>query len=247
MRLLRHLYAFYVLFIFIFSFIIFIPVYLIIFIFVNEKKSPHVAHQNSRIWAKFVYNLGFIKINIKGKDKINPKETYVFISNHRSQLDIPLNAIACKNTFRYLAKQELTKIPFFGYVIKKLYITVNRQDQADRNRAIEKMKQSIAEGISVFIYPEGTRNRTAVPLLPLRDGAFRLAIETQVPLAILTILNAEKINSPVQPFQLTPGTIHAVWEEPVITKGMTLNDIPKLKQTATDIILKNLNNYENKM
>ena len=247
MRLLRHLYAFYVLSIFIFSFFIFIPIYLIIFIFVNEKKSPHIAHQNSRIWARFVYKLGFIKLDIKGKNKINPKETYVFISNHRSQLDIPLNAIACKNTFRYLAKQELTKIPFFGYVIKKLYITVNRQDQADRNRALEKMKQSIAEGISVFIYPEGTRNRTSVPLLPLRDGAFRLAIETQVPLAILTIINAEKINSPVQPFQLNPGTIHAVWEEPVSTKGMTQNDIPELKQTATEIILKNLKQYENKM
>lgn len=247
MRIFRTIYALYVLMIFILSFFIFIPVYFIIFLFVNKKKAPHIAHKNSRIWAKFVYGLGFINLEIKNKNKINPRETYVIISNHKSQLDIPLNALACKNTFRFLAKQELTKIPFFGYVIKKLYLTVNRQDRSDRTRANEKMKQSIEEGISVFIYPEGTRNRTAEPLLPFRDGAFRLAIETQIPLAILTILNADKINSPLQPFQLNPGTIHAVWDEPISTKGMTQHDIPKLKQHATEIILSNLKQYENKM
>ncbi|MGI8891859.1 MAG: lysophospholipid acyltransferase family protein [Bacteroidia bacterium] len=246
MKFFRTLYALYVLLIFVLSFIIFIPVYFIIFLFANEKKAPHIAHTNSRVWAKFVYSFGFINLDIKGKNKINREETYVFISNHRSQLDIPLTALACKNTFRFLAKQELAKIPFFGYVIKKLYLTVNRKDRSDRTRANEKMKQSIAEGISVFIYPEGTRNRTKDPLLPFRDGAFRLAIETQVPLAILTILNAEKINSPLQPFQLNPGTIYAVWSEPVSTIGMTADDIPILNEKATEIILKNLIN-ENKM
>ena len=247
MKIFRTLYAIYVLLIFVLSFLIFIPVYFFIFLLADKKKAPHIAHQNSRVWARFVYGLGFIGLNIKNKNKINPKDTYVFISNHKSQLDIPLNALACKNTFRFLAKQELTKIPLFGYVIKKLYLTVNREDRTDRNRAIEKMKQSIADGISVFIYPEGTRNRTAEPLLPLRDGAFRLAIETQVPLAILTILNADKINSPLQPFQLNPGTIHAVWSDPVSTKGMTIDDIEKLKQTAREIMINNLKQYENKM
>ena len=247
MKIIRTFYALYVLFIFVFSFLIFIPVYFFIFLLSNKDKAPHVAHQNSRVWAIFVYGLGFIGLNIKNKDKINPEKTYVFISNHRSQLDIPLCAIACNNTFRFLAKYELTKIPLFGYVIKKLYLTVNREDRTDRNRAIERMKQSIAEGISVFIYPEGTRNRTTEPLLPFRDGAFRLAIETQVPLAILTILNADKINSPLQPFQLNPGVIHAIWSEPVSTTGMTQDDIETLKLIAKEIILNNLNNYENTM
>jgi len=93
------------------------------------------------------------------------------------------------------------------------------------------MRKSLDEGISVFLCPEGTRNKhEEPPLLDFRDGAFRLAVATQTPIAALTVLNTGRKLSPLRPIALAPGTLHAVWSEPIETKGMTLDDVPALKE-----------------
>jgi len=102
------------------------------------------------------------------------------------------------------------------------------------------MKYSLLkEKISVILFPEGTRNRTQKPLLDFKDGAFRLAIETQLPIAVLTILNTKDF-LPAGKFGLKPGTINARWNEPLQTKGLNLKDVPMLKEKARDMLLKNL-------
>ena len=168
---------------------------------------------------------------------IDPSQTYVFIANHQSFLDIPAYAIACNNSIRFLAKVELTKIPLLGYVIRKIYITVDRKDKAARLKSIENMLDSLREEISVFICPEGTRNRTEKPLLDFHDGAFRLAIESQLPLAVLTVKGAEKLLSPLRPLELSPGTITCVWAKPIATSGMNIDDLPRLKEEARNLML----------
>lgn len=89
---------------------------------------------------------------------------YIFVSNHTSLLDVPFCAIVTPVTFRYLSKEELTKVPLFGYIIRKLYLSVNRKDEVSRARSLEKMKQSLQDGISIYLFPEGTRNKTNEPL-----------------------------------------------------------------------------------
>ena len=116
----------------------------------------------------------------------------------------------------------------------------DRKDKNDRARSMEAMKQSLRDGVSIFICPEGTRNTTRAPLLDFRDGAFRIAIEAQVPIAVLTVINAEKLLSPLRPIELRPGTVEMVWSEPIPTKGMTMADIDRLKQLARDKMLQNL-------
>src|SRR5579872_3251254 len=171
MFLFRIFFGIYALLIFLCSLIVVIPAYFIVFNLWSKPRAPHVAHRISRAWAEFLFVAFFIKVKVEGKEKINPKRTYVFISNHQSQLDIPLFARACENTFRFLAKAELIKIPLLGYIIKNLYITVKRGDKTDRGKSIEAMSSSLYEGVSVFICPEGTRNRSDAPLLDFRDGA----------------------------------------------------------------------------
>ena len=219
---------------------IYFLIYVFLFTFVNEKKAPHTAHRITRAWGHTVFIITLIRCKVKGREKIDPKKVYVFVGNHQSQLDIPAYAVAAKNTFRFLSKEELTKIPVFGYLLRKLYITVKRDDKSDRSKSIQQMKKSLDEGISVFLCPEGTRNRTSAPLLDFKDGAFRLAIEAQVPVAILTVFDSKKRNSPQSQMELIPGVIHCVWDEPIETKGMTIDDVPLLKQRVYDIMLKNL-------
>lgn len=239
-RALRFLYGILAATLFAVSLILVVPFYFIIFSVFPEKKAPHIAHKISRAWAKMFYILFLIRVKTKNKELIDKNKTYIFVANHLSQLDIPAYAIACKNTIRFLAKIELTKIPLMGYVIHKLYLSVDRSSSEARRQSMLNMRRSIEEGISVFICPEGTRNRTAQPLLDFKDGAFRLAIEAQVPLAVLTILDSQRLLSPLRPVELAPGTIHAIWDKPIETKGMTEADVPALKEKARNLMLKHL-------
>jgi 1-acyl-sn-glycerol-3-phosphate acyltransferase len=100
----------------------------------------------------------------------------------------------------------------------------------------------LKDKIPVLLFPEGTRNRTDAPLLDFKDGAFRLAIETQTPVGVLTMLNSGDFSPASKLLQLRPGKIKAVWSEPIITKGMTIDDIPKLKEEVKKLLLEKLKN-----
>ena len=210
-----------------------LPAYFLIFTFCPKQTAPRFAHQGvSRNWAKLLFPIFFIRFRVLGREKIDPKSTYVFIGNHRSQLDIPAFALSCTNTFRFLAKKELTRIPGLGWIIRRLYISVDRSSPAERTKSMEAMKKSLEDGISVFICPEGTRNTSSKPLLPFKDGAFRLAIETQTPLAVLTVIDSDKRLSPLHPLTLLPGNLTCIWSDVIVTKGMKLSDIESLKERA---------------
>ena len=241
-RAFRILFTFYAGVIFILFLFIAVPCYFFVFNFWSKKEAPHIAHRISRLWGNTLLIFYLVKVKIKCKELIDENETYVFAANHRSMLDIPVYARACRHTFRFLSKDELTKIPLFGYMIKNLYITVKRSDKSDRTRSMDAMKKSMEENISVFLCPEGTRNKTKKPLLDFHDGAFRLAIKTQKPLAILTVINSDKLLSPLGFPALSPGIIYAQWSKPIVTSGMTDADVPLLKEKCrklmTDILEK---------
>jgi len=223
------------------AFLVFLVFFFIVFTLVPASKAPHIAHRYvSRTGAAILLGLLFVRLKIKNMHLVDPNTTYVFAANHQSQLDIPAFARSCTNTFRFLAKAELMKVPVLGYIIRKLYISVNRSDKTDRARSMENMMASLRENISVFICVEGTRNRTDKPLLDFKDGAFRLAIESQVPLAVLTVTDSKKLLTENRPFELSPGTMHCEWSPPIDTRGMTSDDIPRLKEMAREQMLRAL-------
>ncbi len=240
-RIARTIFGVYAALIFFITLILAFIGYVIIFVLTKKEKAPFIAHAYiSRNWSKVIFLFYGIKIDVKNPELLEEKQTYVFISNHRSQLDIPAYAVATKHTIRFLAKAELTKIPFLGYIIKRLYISVNRKDKAARAQSMENMMQSLKDGISVFICPEGTRNKGNEPLLPFHDGAFRLAIQAQVPIAILVIKNSGNLLSPLRPIELSPGKITCQWCKPLTTSGMTEDDLPILKEKAIKVMLDQL-------
>ncbi|TND10092.1 MAG: 1-acyl-sn-glycerol-3-phosphate acyltransferase [Bacteroidetes bacterium] len=243
----RALFGIYAAVIFIVLLLVLALAYFFCFIFLPGKKAPFAAHHVSRFWALLLEFFFFHRYSVENKNRIDPKRVYVFVANHQSQLDIPLYARSCRNAFRFLAKAELTKIPLLGFIIKKLYITVDRKDRSDRNRSIEIMKRSLDSGFSVFICPEGTRNRKKEPvLLDFRDGAFRLAILTGTPLAVLTVFDSGDKLSPNRPVELAPGIIRARWSEPIETKNMSLDDLPPLKEKVRQIMETQIREYRAK-
>ncbi|MFM9055212.1 MAG: lysophospholipid acyltransferase family protein [Bacteroidota bacterium] len=239
-RLLRFVFTLYCAIPMLLSLLVVVPLYFLVFNFSTKERAPHLAHRISQAWARFLYLAFFIRFKLRHTERISPQGLYVFAGNHRSFLDIPAWAMACPHTFRFLSKAELAKVPMLGYVIRKLYITVDRKDKHDRHRSIERMMSSLRENVAVFLAPEGTRNTTGDPLLPFKDGAFRLAIAAQVPLAVLVLHDADQLLSPKRPCEMRPGTLHGEWLPPFETAGLTESDLETFKlnvrQAMSDVL-----------
>ncbi|MFN0015733.1 MAG: lysophospholipid acyltransferase family protein [Saprospiraceae bacterium] len=181
-----------------------------------------------------------IRVRVNGADRLDKTRSYLIVGNHSSALDFIVNAEAFPGVFQFLAKQELHKVPVFGWVVKKMCLTVDRTSAMSRARSVVLLKQQLAAGWSIFIYPEGGRNRTDEPLAPFYDGAFRIAIQTQAPIAVQTIVNMKQISATAKSIDLRPGTVRIIWDGPIETTGMKQEDIPALKEQVQQLMLSRL-------
>lgn len=218
------------------------PFYLIAFLFFPRSWYRQVIWFSHHIYTRIFFSLVLINIKVEGRKNLSRKENYIIISNHRSSIDFMINAFAFPGVYKFLAKKELTKVPLFGLIVRKLCVLVDRTDPSSRMKSIEYLKKTIKEGFSIFIYPEGTRNTSGKPLGIFHKGAFRIAIETQTPIAVETIVGIDKVSATAASIDLCPGKVKVIWTEPISTKGMTSKDIPelikKVRHTMEEILLK---------
>jgi 1-acyl-sn-glycerol-3-phosphate acyltransferase len=134
-----------------------------------------------------------------------------------------------KQPIRILAKSEMAKIPLFGFIYKNAAVMVDRKDANQRRRSLNVLKQVLSKNISIYIFPEGTFNMTNAPLKDFYDGAFRIAIETQTPIKPILFLDSFDRLNYNSIFSLSPGRSRAVYLSEIDTGGLTLKDIPDLK------------------
>ncbi len=194
------------------------------------------------VWSWVFSQLTFIRYKFYGRDKIKRGESYIFISNHTSFLDIPGIRMIIPGQFRPLAKKELTRIPVFGWIARGATIIVDRSSPDSRKKSIDKLKAFLRQGISILIFVEGTQNRTKEILQPFHDGAFRIAVDTQQKILPMVVKGAGPLMPPGT-IRLKPGLIRIYVGDPIPTEGMTTADIPQLKQRSfemmKDMIIKN--------
>ena len=156
---------------------------------------------------------------------------YIFVSNHISYLDIPMMMKAIRHQhIRILGKSEMTKIPVFGYIYKKGAVLVNRENAKKRSESVKHLIYFLNRKISVFICPEGTFNMTHRPLKNFYDGAFRIAIETQIPIRPILFLDTYDRLNYHSIFSLNPGICRAVYLPETSTRGLTIKDVAVLRE-----------------
>lgn len=176
-------------------------------------------HQRSRLYILPYYFakicLFICGIRLKGIENIpvDFSQRYVFIFNHTSNLDPLISAVATRGKAKFLGKAEILRYPVFGYILKHLYISVDRYNANDRALSVYRLTRAIVEGDSVVIYPEGTRNNGPELLKPFHKGAFQISIDTDVPIVMLTCPDSV-LRLPGNSWLLRPGTIHCVWDGP---------------------------------
>ena len=213
--------------------------YAILFLFTGKKYVRECIWINCHYLCPFLLKMYLIRLKVFGKEKIDPNKTYVIVANHLSQVDVLVTGASVPHPIRFLAKAEIRYIPFFGYMSKKLAIMVDRKNKDSREKSLRYMVADLHKGNSIFIYPEGTRNRTQHLLKEFKDGAFKIAIAAQVPIAIQTLVGVKEVNNP-NGIQLFPGKVEAHWSEPIETEGMTLDDMPALIEKVRGEMMKYL-------
>ncbi|MCH7412937.1 1-acyl-sn-glycerol-3-phosphate acyltransferase [Belliella sp. R4-6] len=170
-----------------------------------------------RIWVKAWSTLVGIRYHVHGKKHIDPKQPYIYIFNHRSFIDAPVIPIAIPQELRAIGKKELSKIPVFGFITSRLAVWVDRKDANSRKVSVQKLLEILNTGISIVVAPEGTRNESEQTLLPFQKGAFRIAVDTEVPILPMAIIGADKIMRRGS-ILLRPGKIDIYFSSPISPK-----------------------------
>lgn len=233
-KLASKLYVAWVLFVFTFFMILYLPGILIPFLL--GDRFGDISYWFLKLWARTFSLLNRIPYRIHGREHIRKGQAYIYLSNHTSYLDIPGVCLTVPRQIRPLAKKELLKIPVLGWIISHASVIVDRSSNESRRKSLDHLKDVLRRGISVLIFPEGTQNRGAEPLQPFYDGAFRIAIETQQPILPMVILNAGKLMPPRRMF-IQPGTITIKINPEIPTAGLTFTDIPALKERVRSEML----------
>lgn len=191
------------------------------------SRDQDVFRKWSVFWGRSIlFGIG-IRVRTTQRHLLDRTQAYVFASNHQVALDIPVAGLAIPVPFGWVAKAELARIPFLGWAIRaspSVFI-----DRSNPRRSVESMQQAgqkIRDGLSVVIFPEGSRSHGA-ELTPFKRGAFMLAVEAGVPIVPLTILNAHDIFNEKTGLA-RPGVIELVFGEPISLDGMGRKDIPEL-------------------
>lgn len=246
MRLLQNIFAFFWalwgLVAFLLVIVIPTPIYAIVLFIGGKKYVPLFIWINMHYLSAIVLWLYGIRVKVIGKELIAKDKAYVFVANHAAGVDVMATGVAMTQPAFFLAKNEARYIPVFGFMVRMLSILVDRKSKESREKAMQYMLKTLREGYSLFLYPEGTRNRTSALLKEFKDGAFRTAIAAQVPIAVQTLLNTKGVNNP-NGIHLLPGKVTVVWNEPIETKGMTEADIPTLSERVRNIMLENLQTH----
>ncbi len=199
-------------------------------------KGGDTAHNIARIWAKCILALSNIKVSVKGLSNLKPGRSYIYMPNHMSNFDIPVLQAYLPVQFRWLAKAELYKIPIFGYAMKRAgYISIDRFNRKSAIESLNKAAKIIRDGVSIIIFPEGTRSRTN-KIQPFKKGGFFLAVDSGVPIIPIIIRGTERI-MPKKQMSIKPGNVTLEITRPINSSDYTRKTKDDLMEKVRDIFL----------
>jgi 1-acyl-sn-glycerol-3-phosphate acyltransferase len=151
-----------------------------------------ILHQFTSFWACFyLWSMPAWRIRIRGRERIRGGGVYVIVSNHQSQLDILL-AFRLFFPFKWVSKNEVFRLPLVGWnMYLNRYIPLKRGDKESITRMLARCEAVLAEGSSIYMFPEGTRS-TSTELRPFKPGAFLLAHKMKLPILAVAINGTRK-------------------------------------------------------
>ncbi|MFZ9588977.1 MAG: lysophospholipid acyltransferase family protein [Chitinophagaceae bacterium] len=206
--------------------------------FLAEPKRTDWVIKFCRIWMALFFPFSGVRLTIKGRNHFKKGENYVVVCNHNSLMDVPLTSPGIPGANKTIAKIEMSKIPLFGIIYKRGSVLLDRKNDESRKASYNEMKNVLALGMHMCIYPEGTRNKTNDPLKSFHDGAFKLSFETGKKIMPCVIRGTRKMLPLDKTFFFWPGKASMEFLAPINPKDF--QDAGDLKKFVFDLMWKEL-------
>lgn len=232
--------------------LIIVVIFLILFLLISlpiqfvewliGKRNPDLKGRSSlKIvgWAfKAVVFLSGTKVTVIGEENVPKDRPVLYISNHRSYYDVILTYYRVPRQTGYIAKDAMEHIPSFSRWMRYLHcMFLDRKDIKKGLQVIKDAINLINSGISVHVCPEGTRNKTDEPLLPFREGTFKIAERTGCPIVPITVNNTDAIYEKHRPL-IRSAHVIIEYGKPIETVGLTREEKKRLCEQTREVILK---------
>jgi 1-acyl-sn-glycerol-3-phosphate acyltransferase len=230
---------------FIFTCLTIVSLFAMLFILpLGEQYLTKGIYKIARYFSKSLYLfLGMRHQEIyEGKHDFN--QAHVFVGNHNSYMDIPPIVQLKHQPIKPLGKFESSKIPLFGLFYRHAVILVDRSNPEKRAQSLQNLKAALKNKISIFIFPEGTFSMTDErPLKDFYNGAFKIAIEMQVPIQPVLMIDSLDRMHFSSIFTLRPGICRVVYLPTVFVDNYTIEDLEILKQQVHQMMDDGLRRY----
>ena len=191
-------------------------------------RTGNPVHKVARMWARSIMFASRIKVTVNGLANIDPTQSYVYMSNHQSNFDIPVLLACLPVQFRWLAKAELFKIPIFGRAMRGAgYIKIDRYNQESAFESINEAARKMKNGVSAMIFPEGTRSRDG-NIRSFKKGGFVMALNAGVPIVPIVLKGTWTIMDKSS-LRINTGEVSLNILAPIATTGYT-------RETKDDLI-----------
>ncbi len=190
-------------------------------------------------WSRLTCWLALCRVKVTGRENLDPKQSYVFVANHQGAFDIFLVYGFLNQNIKWVQKQSLRKIPLVGKASEIAgHVFVDNSSAVSRAITIQKAKKQIVDGVSMMMFPEGSRTRDG-KLGRFKRGAFQIAIDMGLPIVPLTINGSYDVLN-ARSRIIHPGKMELIIHKPISTENLTEKDIPALIQQARDNIYADL-------
>jgi 1-acyl-sn-glycerol-3-phosphate acyltransferase len=197
-----------------------------------------VGHQCARLWGKIALLANRVKVRVEGMERLNGKGPYIFMSNHQGYYDIFTLVSHLPYQFKWLAKKELFSVPFLGWTMAAVgYISIDRGGTRETVEAMNEAARKIRDGMSVVIFPEGSRSPDG-SIQPFKKGGFTLAIKSKVPIVPIAISGSGDI-MPKNKWTVTAGGIRMFVGPPIEIQQYSLKDRESLMRSVRETISEN--------
>lgn len=188
-----------------------------------------------KVWAPGTLAIGGVRLDVRGRERIDPSRACFVVANHQSWVDIPLLFASLPLPVLFVGKQELARIPFLGHYMEAMgMIFINRADRRDALRSIGKVAERLRAGWSVLSFPEGSRSRDG-QVQRFHATMFAAALEAGVPVLPVTLQDTVRC-VPRQGLRIRPGRIQVAIGDPISTEGLPRDERAALADRARQAV-----------
>ena len=207
------------------------------------SRTGNPVHVIARIWARSILMVSRVHVSVSGLSNIEPDKSYIYMANHQSNFDIPVLLGYLPVQFRWLAKAELFKIPVFGRAMLGAgYVKIDRFNQESAFASINEAAQKMKDGVSVMIFPEGTRSRDG-NIRSFKKGGFVMAVDSGVPIVPVILRGTWPIMAK-NSLRINRGDVEMEIARPIDTIGYSRETKEDLMQKVRTVICQKFNAAE---